>query len=129
MEKRILIIEDDEHLLKTLDVRLQHEGYEVLSESSGEKGLELAISESEIDLVLLDVVLSGMDGFSVCRELKKNPKTAKSSIIIFTVAEISLSQLSEKAKDAGANDWLMKPFETQELLIKIKKALHEQEGK
>ncbi len=115
--KRILVVDDEVKILRSLWHILTANGYEVLTAAGGLQGLELAHQHAP-DLVLLDLAMSGVDGFSVCRELRQ--QTATPIIVISVLDEERLKVL---ALDLGADDYLIKPFGTEELLARIRVCL------
>lgn len=117
--KKILIIEDDEALLKTLTTSLEIENFKVISSTDGEKGLQLACQE-KIDLIVLDVVLPSLSGTEICRSLRT--KGAMTPIIMLT------GQKKEEIDrvlglELGADDYITKPFGIKELIARIKAVL------
>lgn len=117
--KKILIIEDDEALLKTLTTSLEIENFMVISSTDGEKGLQLACQE-KIDLIVLDVVLPSLSGTEICRSLRT--KGAMTPIIMLT------GQKKEEIDrvlglELGADDYITKPFGIKELIARIKAVL------
>ena len=129
-KKRILVAEDDAALLKATKVRLEHEGYHVITAVDGEDVLQQAASELPIHLIVLDIKMPKLDGYEVCQRLKRQPGTAAVPIIVVTGWEPQLSRLADRCIEVGAEDWLQKPYHAQELLAKIHRALGEgeQEG-
>ena len=125
---RILIGEDDVNVLKMTKVRLEYEGYEVIPAVDGAEVLERAHDELPIHLILLDIRLPKMNGYDVCRALKRQPTTADIPVIIFTGSESEQQRLADQCVEVGATDWVRKPFRTGELLAKIQQALGEKEG-
>ena len=115
---RILIVEDEPAIAFALEADLQREGYEVVVVASGDEGLRRAQSEG-FDLVLLDVMLPGMDGFDVCRELRKSG--CRTPVIVLTAR----SHDAEKVMglELGADDYMTKPFNPRELRARIKAVL------
>jgi DNA-binding response OmpR family regulator len=114
----ILIIEDDLSIIRGLKDNLEYDGYKVIAESNGKKGLEMALKE-RIDLVLLDIMLPGMNGYEICRNLKKsNPELP---ILMLTARGSELDKVS--GLDTGADDYITKPFSVPELLARIRAAL------
>jgi two-component system alkaline phosphatase synthesis response regulator PhoP len=112
--KVILLVEDEEHLQKTIQLNLELDGYKVLVASNGINGLKLARTHT-IDLILLDVMLPEMSGFDVCEEIRKeNINTA----ILFLTAKGS-SEDRVRGLKLGADDYLTKPFNLEELLLRV----------
>ena len=127
-KKRILIVEDEPGVLKVTKVRLEHEGYDVITATDGQEALQQAVSELPIHLVLLDIMLPRLNGYDVCRTLKRQPATADIPVIVFTATEAQQQRLGDRCIEVGAADWIKKPFDTKELLVKIRHALGEEEG-
>ena len=117
MSIRILVVDDTELNLKMVSAILVKDGYEVITARNGFEALE-AIKSTPPALAILDVMMPDMDGYTLCGRLRKNPTTAKIPIIILT----ALSGVEDKIKafDSGADDFLAKPFEPQELRARIK---------
>lgn len=114
--KKILVVDDDEGILDALSFVLEDAGYDFETTPQGEKTFE-RISAFKPDLILLDVLLSGSDGRVICQQLKRDKKTYAIPIIM-TSAHPSAK---ESTAQAGANAFLPKPFEVQELLNLIVK--------
>jgi DNA-binding response OmpR family regulator len=115
--KQILLIEDDDYITRPVARALQEGGYEVSAASDGETGLALAL-EARPDLVVLDILLPGIDGWEVCRRLRASS----------TVPILMLTALGEEVDrilglELGADDYLTKPFSTRELLARINATL------
>ena len=117
---RILCVEDDLNLQKSLSFILWREGYEVFCAQTGEEALELARGEKP-DLILLDLMLPGIDGFKVCSILKKDPNTSEILVIMVT-AKKRMEDIVAGLKDYG-DDYVTKPFEPQVLLARIRALL------
>ena len=116
MSKRILIIDDEPDVLKLAAFRLKRWGYEILTANDGQTGLEI-IENERPDLVLLDLRLPNLDGVDVCRQVKNNEALKHIPIILFTAtADIAVA---ETAKQVGADGYIVKPFEPEQLLEKI----------
>ena len=111
---KILIVEDDLEISKLLAVFLQGNGYEVLCQYDGLHVLD-CIQEHQIDLILLDIMLPGMDGWQICKEIRK----ASDTPIIMLTAK---SEIFDKVLglELGADDYIVKPFDTKEVLARIK---------
>jgi two-component system response regulator MprA len=117
MKEKILIIEDDEAIIKVLHRVLSYEGYEIFKALNGQQGLNSA-RENRPDLVILDVMLPGMDGLEVCRRLRLG-----GSIPILMLTAKDTIQDRVTGLDAGADDYLVKPFEVEELLARLRALL------
>lgn len=115
MTKKVLIVEDEKSIVDILRFNLVHEGYETLEAFDGPTGLALAQEQSP-DLILLDLMLPGMDGLSVCRALREGGSSIP--VLIITARE------EEKDKvlglELGADDYITKPFSMRELLARVK---------
>ena len=118
MLKKILLIEDDRFLRELMNKKLLSMGYDVVSASDGESGLT-AIKESKPDVVLLDLILPGINGFEVLERAKKDPETANVPVII--LSNLGQSEDIEKGLKLGAKDFLVKAhFTPQEIIAKLK---------
>jgi DNA-binding response OmpR family regulator len=120
MAKRILIIEDDPAVLRAISYMLEKEGYEVLTAMNGLEGLTKVKGENP-DLLILDVMLPGIDGFEVCHRLRAEPQTAQLPILMLSAK----GQAADKAMglQVGANEYLTKPVERLVLLSKVEALL------
>ena len=126
-QKTILIGEDDPGIRKVTKLRLEHEGYHVVTASDGEDVLASVGSELPIHLILLDIKLPKLNGYDVCRRLKRQPSTARIPIIVFSASESQIQYLADRCVEVGATDWIKKPFRTKDLMVKIHRALHEEQ--
>lgn len=117
--RNIIIIEDDQALLKALSSSLEGEGFEVISASDGEQGLHLALKE-KLDLIVLDLVLPSLGGFEICRRLRE--KGIMAPIIMLTGKK---KEEIDKVLglELGADDYLIKPFGTREFVARVKAIL------
>ena len=113
MSQKVLVVEDDNNIAELLRLYLQKDGFEVSHAADGGKAVEMA-KEIQPDLVLLDIMLPVMDGWQVCRELRK---TMKMPIIMLTAKGESEDKVS--GLEMGADDYIVKPFEVKELLARV----------
>ncbi len=118
--KKVLIIDDLPENVFLLQDRLEHEGYEVLTAYDGPSGIERAMKELP-DLVLLDVMMPGMTGIEVCKKLVSDPITSNIPIILVTAK--SGAEDTKEGLEAGAFDYIKKPFNRVELLARVNSAL------
>ncbi len=118
MAAKILIIEDEPGLVTTLRDRLRKQGYVVSAASDGEKGLEMALREP-VDLILLDLMLPGQNGLTVCEKLRKAGSTTP--ILMLTARRQTRDKVA--GLKAGGDDYLTKPFQMSELLARIEALL------
>lgn len=117
MAQRILIIEDEEKIARFIELELMFEGYQVEKACDGRTGLKMA-AESKFDLIALDVMLPGLNGIEVLRRIRQ---TSTVPIIMLTARDSTIDKVA--GLDAGANDYLTKPFEIEELLARIRAIL------
>ncbi|MBM6663794.1 response regulator [Flavonifractor plautii] len=115
MSKRILIVEDEKNIVDILSFNLTREGYETLEAYDGQAGLQLALEQNP-DLILLDLMLPKMDGFDVCRNLRKENRSTP--VIMLTAREEETDKVL--GLELGADDYITKPFSMRELLARVK---------
>jgi DNA-binding response OmpR family regulator len=116
----ILIADDDEDILQLLSFRLERAGYEIVQARNGKEALRLAL-EAEPALAILDVMMPGLDGYEVTRELRANGATSSMPIILLT-AKAQASDLG-RGLAAGADDYVKKPFDARELKDRVERLL------
>ena len=116
----ILIIEDERSLLEILAYNLTNEGFEVLTASDGQDGLRRA-KTSVPDLVVLDLMLPGLDGLQVCRQIRSDPKTQAIRILMLTAKSEEVDEIV--GFNMGADDYVAKPFKIKPLISRIKALL------
>lgn len=116
----ILIVDDEWMNRELIGTYLKLGGYQSRQASQGEKALEMALAEPPA-LVMLDVRLAGMDGFEVCRRLRSDPRTR--SVPVLMVTAFDSDEDKQQAIDAGANGFVIKPFEMQVMLDQVRSAL------
>jgi len=119
-KEKILIVDDEEHILELLKFNLLNAGYDVFIASDGIEAVKVAKSEKP-SLVLLDLMLPGMDGFDVCKEIKRDNEMKKTSIIMLTAKGEELDKIL--GLELGADDYITKPFSVRELLARVKAVL------
>lgn len=117
--ERILIIEDEEKIVRFIELELKYEGYEVEKAYNGRDGLELALAQS-FDLILLDIMLPSLNGIEVLRRIRI---ASDVPIILLTARDSVVDKVS--GLDGGANDYITKPFAIEELLARIRAIFRE----
>lgn len=116
--KKILIVEDEESIRGFLKINLKRNGYEVIEVDNGEDGIKIAINEKPA-IVILDVMLPGIDGFNVCKRIREEEKNI--GIIMLTAKSQDIDKIT--GLEYGADDYIVKPFNPMELLLRIKAIL------
>jgi DNA-binding response OmpR family regulator len=116
----ILAADDEQDVLDLVEFRLSRAGYRVVTAPDGERALELAV-DREPDLCVLDIMMPGIDGFEVTRRIRATAAIASTPVILLT-ASVQEAAVS-KGYEAGANDYMRKPFSPQELLNRVETAL------
>lgn len=117
MSKKILLVEDEKHIARFVELELQHEGYEVKTAFDGREGLAMATSEN-FDVLLLDVMLPSINGIEICRRIRTQSQVP---IILLTARDAVMDRVA--GLDAGADDYIVKPFAIEELLARIRTIL------
>lgn len=120
-KKKILIVDDEPGILEVISLRLEKLGYNVLTAVDGKEALDTIRSENP-DLVLLDLVMPFVDGTEVCEQIKNDKMLKHIPIILFT-ASGSSAMAAEKSRKVGADGYIIKPFEPEELTCKIEEIL------
>src|SRR5512140_1054857 len=114
MEKnRILIVEDEESLLKLESILLSSKGYNVTGVMDGKSALE-EVQQNKPDLVLLDIMLPEIDGFEVCKQIKENPETCSIPVVMLSAKKSNIDL--DKGKLAGADAYITKPFKSVKVI-------------
>ncbi|MDY0212505.1 MAG: response regulator [Desulfuromonadaceae bacterium] len=119
-KKTILVVEDEESLLKLETILLTSRGFEVIGATNGKIALEI-LEKEKVDLVLLDIMLPEIDGFEVCRRIKSNPETKKLPVIMLT-AKKSQEDLA-RGNEVGADWYVTKPFKSAKVIEIIERLL------
>jgi two-component system alkaline phosphatase synthesis response regulator PhoP len=117
---KILAVDDEEDILDLIDYNLAKEGYQVTRAESGEKALRKLLEEQP-DLVILDLMLPGIDGLDVCRQIKSNPVSTHVPIIMLTAKGTEADVVT--GLELGADDYMIKPFSMRVLLARVRAAL------
>ena len=120
MSQQILIVEDEADIRELLRFNLEREGFSVLEAADGNEGLKLARQHMP-DLMLLDVMLSGFDGFEVCRRLGAQSETANIPVLMLTARGEEMDRVV--GLSLGADDYVVKPFSVRELMLRIRAVL------
>ena len=123
MESRVLIIEDEKLIIVSTRMVLEAAGFQVEFALNGEQGL----SKAEVfnpDLILLDIMMPGIDGWETLKRLQRNPETAKIPVVVFTAREHARGR--QQSVEMGAADYFRKPFEPDELIEVVERHLTHQ---
>ncbi|MCX6132720.1 MAG: response regulator [Ignavibacteriales bacterium] len=118
--KKVLIVDDESSMVSVLQRHVSNAGYEFVSASNGQEALE-KIEKEEPDLVLLDLVMPGMNGFETCRRIRENEKTKKLPVLIITALRGQSD--SAAATASGANEFIVKPIDGAELAKRLRARL------
>lgn len=120
MEKNILVVDDEKHIVNMLRINLENNGYNVLSAYNGQQALDL-LEKEKVDLVLLDVMMPDIDGKVVCKKIKQNEKTKTLPVIMVSAK----TRINDKIDGLtyGADDYVTKPFNIKELILRIEASL------
>jgi two-component system response regulator RpaA len=117
---KIIVVDDDPAIQTLVKVNLQMQGHQVLTANDGVEGYAL-IQQEKPDLAILDVMMPNADGYTVCQRIRKNPSTENIPVLMLT----ALGVVNDKVRgfDVGADDYLVKPFELPELLVRVRALL------
>ena len=122
--KKILVADDEQQLALAVKIRLQSKGYTVVTASDGQQALQLAAQEKP-DLIILDVLMPVMDGYSCLRELNTKFGRGKIPVIVLTARD----RMKDLFELEGIEDYVIKPFDHEDLLIRIERVFKRREGK
>ena len=122
MKNKILVIDDEPELTKAVEIRLKASGYEVEIAYDGPSGMDKA-KETKPDLILLDIVMPMVNGYTVAKKLMTEPGTKNIPIIVFTASQ--QKDLEARCQELGITTFIRKPFETSELLDMVNGILNE----
>jgi two-component system, OmpR family, alkaline phosphatase synthesis response regulator PhoP len=123
--KRILVVDDEIYIVHILEFSLTMEGYTVLTASNGEEALKM-IEQERPDLVVLDIMMPKLDGYEVCRHLRQDERFAGLPVILLSAKGRPVDR--EAGLQAGADDYIAKPFSPRKLLEKIRELLDRSEN-
>ena len=118
--EKLLVVDDDPFIARLLEIELAAAGYQVRVANDGEQAIQL-VQQDAPDLVITDVMMPHVDGFELTRLLRQDPRTAAVSVIILTARGLSADKLEGFA--IGADDYIVKPFDTPELLARVRGVL------
>ena len=119
-DKRVLVVDDEPHVVKTLTFVLNKEGYEVFTAGNGEEAIN-QVHESKPDLMFLDVMMPKKNGYEVCRELKSDSNLKRIHIIMLSAKGQEADK--EKALNLGADEFMTKPFSPAGVVTRVKELL------
>jgi DNA-binding response OmpR family regulator len=117
---KILLVEDELNILRLTSTMLEKDGYQVLQAQNGQEGIDVLLSSTP-DIVITDLIMPEKNGFEVCRAVRANPGTARTPILILTAMGDEFNKTA--GFEAGADDYLTKPFNINELKARIKALL------
>ncbi|RME79079.1 MAG: response regulator [Chloroflexi bacterium] len=122
MTKKILIVDDEENIVVSLEFLVEQAGYELRVARNGEEALQ-QVADFHPDLVLLDLMMPRINGFEVCRRIRQNPDWKDIKVVMLTAKgrEVEVA----KGMAVGANDYITKPFSTRELMSRIAEILEQ----
>jgi len=123
MRKRILVVDDEEDIVHLITYNLRKEGYEVISAFEGNAALDRALTIP--DLIILDVMMPGVDGFEVCKRLKANPATAQIPVVFLTARSGEVDEIF--GLELGADDFIRKPISPRKLVARVKAVVRRSE--
>lgn len=124
MPKKVLIVEDEDSIRKFVKINLERSDFQVMEADTGEKGIEIARTE-EIDIVVLDVMLPGMDGFEVCKTLRE--EFPDLGIIMLTAKSQDMDKIM--GLEYGCDDYMTKPFNPTELVLRVRSLARRMENR
>jgi DNA-binding response OmpR family regulator len=123
--KTVMVIDDERDLVALVRYNLEREGFEVLGALDGESGLELAVTRKP-DVIILDRMMPGPDGVEICRRLRQELRTAEVPVILLTAKASEGDRIA--GLDAGADDYVTKPFSPRELALRVRSVLRRSRG-
>ncbi len=124
-KETILIVEDDEDILQLIKYNLENAGFDTITASDGLEALNKARRHMP-DMILLDLMLPGMDGFEICKELKRGSETARIPILMLTARGEEVDRIV--GLELGADDYVVKPFSPREIILRVRAVLRRNKG-
>jgi two-component system phosphate regulon response regulator PhoB len=121
MATRVLYVEDEADLARTVAWQLEREGYTVVHAATGRQGLELALQDPPFDVLLLDLMLPDVSGTEICRQVRAHPRTKDMLVLMLTARGEEIDRVV--GFEVGADDYLVKPFSVRELALRLKALL------
>ena len=121
MAKTVLLVDDEIDMAKLTALRLQHAGYDVLTAPGCQVAFE-TLRNQKVDLILLDIHLTGLNGYEICKAIRENELTENLPVIFFSASSVT-EVIRQKIKELNAQGFVQKPFDTRELLAKIREIL------
>lgn len=118
--QKILIVEDDPHIARLIRYNLEKAGFECLQTADGQQAFE-ELERHKVHLIVLDIMLPGMDGFELCKEIKKKPVWAAIPVLMLTARAEEIDRVL--GLELGADDYMVKPFSPRELILRVKAIL------
>ena len=118
--EKILVVDDEEYILELISFNLTNNGYTVLTANNGIDAVKIAIEEKP-NLILLDLMIPGKDGYDVCKEVRSNIEIKNIPIIMLTAKSEEIDKIL--GLELGADDYIMKPFDAKELVARVKAVL------
>lgn len=125
LDKRILIVDDEMHIRELIKYNLESNGFKTLQAADGREAVELA-KERQVDLIILDLMLPVLDGFEVCKEIRKDSVICDTPIIMLTAKSEEIDKIV--GLEIGADDYMTKPFSVRELVARVKAHLRRNSG-
>jgi DNA-binding response OmpR family regulator len=125
MGMKILVVDDEKDIVDLLSINLEQEGYKVIPAYSGEEALEL-VRGKKPDLMILDLMLPGVQGLEVCRQVRADPDHASMAIVILSAKDAEVDRVL--GLEIGADDYVVKPFSMRELTARVRAALRRTAG-
>jgi DNA-binding response OmpR family regulator len=120
-KRKILVVDDERYILHILDFSLGAEGYEVITAGDGEQAVERTKVDHP-DLIVMDIMMPKMDGFEACKQIKSDPDTKDIPVIMLTAKGRDIDR--KRGIDAGADEYLTKPFSPAKLIERVQTVLH-----